>query len=264
MPYDTIIFHKEEPLATVTLNRPDRLNAIDGALATEFLDAVGVCAEDATIRALIVTGAGRGFCSGGDQKRERSPANNAHNAAAASTLVDLVHRLILALRNLPKPVIAAINGPAAGAGFNLALACDFRVAAETARFNEAFVKVGISPDSGGSYWLPRLVGLAKATELIFTGDMIDAREAERLGLVNKVVPGDQLEAAARELALRLANGPTLALGRAKVLLGKSQQNDLAAQLDLEREMLRLSYQTEDYREGVKAFVEKRAPAFTGR
>lgn len=161
-------------------------------------------------------------------------------------------------------MIAAINGPAAGAGFNLALACDFRVAAETARFNEAFVKVGISPDSGGSYWLPRLVGLAKATELIFTGDMIDAREAERLGLVNKVVPGDQLEAAARELALRLANGPTLALGRAKVLLGKSQQNDLAAQLDLEREMLRLSYQTEDYREGVKAFVEKRAPAFTGR
>jgi len=261
MPYDTIIFHKEEPLATVTLNRPDRLNAIDGALATELLDAIRVCAEDATIRALIVTGAGRGFCSGGDQKRERSPANN---PGTASTLVDLVHRLILALRNLPKPVIAAINGPAAGAGFNLALACDFRIASDTARFNEAFVKVGISPDSGGSYWLPRLVGLAKATELIFTGDMIDAREAERLGLVNKVVPGNQLEGAARELALRLANGATLALGRAKVLLNNSQQNDLATQLDLEREMLSLSYGSEDYREGVTAFKEKRVPTFKGR
>jgi 2-(1,2-epoxy-1,2-dihydrophenyl)acetyl-CoA isomerase len=218
------------------------------------------------VRALVLTGAGRGFSSGGDQKRDRSIEGQEGFFAGdpGGSLVERLNRCVLRLQRLPKPVIGCINGVAAGAGCNLALATDLRIAADTARFVEAFTRVGLVPDAGGTYFLPRLVGTAKAMELVLLAEIIDAQEALRIGLVNWVVPAEQLAAATQQLAERLAQGPTVAYGFAKTGLYQGLQMSLEDVLNMEARNQSVVSRTQDRVEGVAAFREKRAPRFIGR
>src|SRR5215472_12721924 len=209
--YKCLLYAVKHAIATLTLNRPERLNALGDTLRDDLHDAVQRAAADSDVRAIVLTGAGKGFCSGGDVKA----MNEAREARAERSIVDKVapqrDRVLRALRDAPQPVIAAVNGPAAGAGMNLALACDIRLASTTARFGQTFVKRGLHPDWGGTYFLPRVVGMAKAAELIFTGEMIDAAEAHRLGIVSAVYPPEDLLPAAHDLALKIAAGPPIAI-----------------------------------------------------
>lgn len=263
--YESLLVQTTEGICTITLNRPDSLNSINEAITSELAKVIrGLQREDA-VRAVILTGAGRAFCSGqdlGDLKKKYSDPN-----FKPHLMEDLKRRynpIVLGLRDLEKPVIAAVNGVAAGAGLSLALACDVRVASEKASFLEVFVNVGLVPDSGSSFFLPRLVGLGKALELCFTGDKVPADEALRLGMVNKVVPPDELMKAAHELAMRLAKLPTRAIGLMKRMLYQSFENDLAGMLELEAFAQETAALTADHREGVMAFLEKRPPQFTGK
>ena len=255
-----IIIEKRDGVATITLNRPEVLNAINTELAEELLEALQDAARDESVRAVILTGAGRAFSSGGDIREISgwtSPTEVRRNIVAGGGIA-------MAIANLPKPVIAAVNGVAAGAGCNVALAADIVIAADTALFAEIFVRVGLVLDFGGSYLLPRRVGLAKAKELAFTGRMVDAAEAERIGLVNQVVPADQLQETAWKLARQLADGPTVAIGLAKKILNESLENDLQSMIDREGYAQAIAFQTEDHREGIRAFKEKREPEFKGK
>jgi 2-(1,2-epoxy-1,2-dihydrophenyl)acetyl-CoA isomerase len=220
--------------------------------------------EDPAIRAIVLTGAGRGFCSGGDVK----VMNENKERGAGRPLIDKVapsrDRTVLAMRDAPKPLIAAVNGPAAGAGMNIALACDIRIASTTARFGETFAKRGLHVDWGGTYFLPRIVGMAKACELIFTGEIIDAEEALALGIVSKVVDPEELMPSAHELAQKIAAGPPIAIRLAKRALYRSQDCDLRSALEFETYAQNICSETEDAREGITAFVEKRPPRFQGR
>src|ERR1051326_8692531 len=197
--YDAIIFTSDGPIATITLNRPDKLNAFGGPMREEILDALGRIASDDAVRVLVVTGEGRGFSAGGDIDHLKQLRENKDEAGFRLVLAN-GQRITRLMRSLPKPVIAAINGPCAGAGFSFALGCDVRIASDAATFGASFARIGLHPDWGGSWFLPRLVGSANAGELIFTGSMISAHEAERIGLVNRVVPHDQLMPVVRELA----------------------------------------------------------------
>jgi 2-(1,2-epoxy-1,2-dihydrophenyl)acetyl-CoA isomerase len=259
---DTVLLEVSEHVATVTLNRPEKLNALSG----ELMDALGPIiervAEDCEVRCVVVTGAGRGFCAGGDIGSMASgEAVPDESPVAHLRRREEVSRL---LHEMPKPTIAMINGPAAGAGLSIALACDIRIAGESARMGTAFVRVGFSGDYGGTWMLQRLVGTAKARELYFTGDMIDAREAERIGLVNRTVPDDQLAGETRALAERIAKGPPIALARMKQNLNLGLHSDYATLLDAEAEGMIMTGITEDSREALKAFLEKRTPTFHGR
>jgi enoyl-CoA hydratase/carnithine racemase len=264
MPYDCLLYEVRDRIATLTLNRPERLNALGGTLRDDLHDAVLRSGADDEVRVLVITGAGRGFCSGGDVKS----MSERDQAGGVSPLQDKIapqrDQTILAMRDCPKPIIAAVNGAAAGAGMNLALACDMRVASTAAKFAQAFVKRGLHPDWGGSYFLPRVVGVAKACELIFTGETIDAAEALRLGIVNAVVEPEALMAKAYELAGKIAAGPPIAIRLAKRAIYHNQEVDLRAALEYETYAQNLCRETEDAKEGVKAFMEKRAPSFRGR
>jgi 2-(1,2-epoxy-1,2-dihydrophenyl)acetyl-CoA isomerase len=264
MSYQCLIYDVKDGIATLTLNRPDRLNALGGTLREDLLDAVTRVASDAEIRVVIVTGAGKGFCAGGDVKD--MAARRA--AGAARDVVERIapsrDRTLLAMREAPQPIIAAVNGAAAGAGMNLALGCDIRLASTAAKFSQAFVKRGLHPDWGGTYFLPRLVGMAKACELIFTGDLIDAEEALKLGLVSSVHSPEELMPAALRLAQRIAAGPPLAIRLAKRSLYHNETIDLRAALAVETFAQNVCYETEDAAEGARAFVEKRPPVFRGR
>ena len=262
MSYETILLDIEENVATITMNRPDRLNALDVEMGDEFLKAVGDCGADPQVRVIVLAGAGRAFSAGGDVKAFSESLNDP--VSYFKELLPRLHPGILEIRRTPKPVIARVQGFAAGVGMSLTLACDLVVAAESARFNIAYARVGLSPDGGSTYFLPRLVGLRKALEIFFTADVVDAAEAERLGLVNRVVPEAELEKATRELALRLARGPAVALARAKELVNRSLGESLESQLDSEEEAILRTVATEDFSEGVRAFVEKREPRFQGR
>ena len=264
MKYECLLYAVEDRIATLTLNRPERLNALGGTLREELYDAVTRTASDPNVGVLVITGAGRGFCSGGDVK---SMSERDQAGAATSTderLAPVRDRCILAMRDCPKPLIAAINGAAAGAGMNLALACDMRIASTAAKFSQAFVKRGLAPDWGGSYFLPRVVGVAKACELIFTGEAIDAAEALKLGIVNAVVAPAELMAAAMKLARKIAAGPPVAIALAKRAIHHNQEADLRSALEFETFAQGVCRDTEDAKEGVRAFVEKRAPVFHGR
>ncbi|MFQ6059124.1 MAG: enoyl-CoA hydratase/isomerase family protein [Anaerolineae bacterium] len=262
--YETILFTIEEGVATITLNRPESLNALNQQMAEELLDALERCKQDA-VRAVVIKGAGRGFCAGGDVRAMRELVEKGAPEEFFRDALGAVHQAILAIRNLPKPVLASIHGFASGAGFNLALACDLRIATETARFNQAFVRLGLIPDAGGTFFLPRMVGLGKASELFFSGEFLDAPEALRLGFLNRVVPEGELESATRELATRLAKGPTLAIGRIKALINQGLvATDLASHLEREQQAQIASSRTEDFQAGVAAFFEKREPEFKGR
>src|SRR5262247_4786624 len=262
--YKSLIYEVKDAIATLTLNRPERLNALGGTLRDDLYDAVVRASGDTEVRVIVITGAGKGFCAGGDVKA----MNEVKEGRAERPLIDKVaplrDRVLLAMRDAPQPVIAAVNGAAAGAGMNLALGCDIRLASTAAKFTQAFVKRGLHPDWGGTYFLPRLVGTAKACEMIFTGDVIDAAEAERLGIVSRVVAPEELMPTAYELARRIAAGPPVAIRLAKRSIYANADLDLRAALQNETMAQNICFETEDATEGIRAFGEKRAPVFKGR
>jgi 2-(1,2-epoxy-1,2-dihydrophenyl)acetyl-CoA isomerase len=263
MSYGNILFERNGGIARLTLNRPERLNSFNSQMHEEVRRALQEVKEDANCRVLILTGAGRGFCAGQDLgDRVVTPGG------AATDLGESIERhykpLILALRALPLPVVAAVNGVAAGAGANLALACDLVIAASSASFIQSFSKVALVPDSGGTWFLPRLIGQARAIGLAFLGEKLTAEQAADWGLIWRCVPDQEFPAAVEELAQRLAAAPTRALARAKEALYASGAHSLAQQLDVERDYQRELGHCPDYAEGVSAFLEKRTPRFTGR
>ncbi|HXF82227.1 MAG TPA: enoyl-CoA hydratase-related protein [bacterium] len=256
---ETIIAARADGVLTITLNRPEVLNAVNEQLASELHDALRDAARDTAVRCVVLTGAGRGFCSGADlRERAGSPVSYREHLDAT------FHPLIMTMRTMEKPLIAAVNGVAAGAGCSLALAADLRLASERASFIELFARIGLVPDSGSTWFLPRLVGLGKAFELTYTTDPVDAAEALRLGLVNRVVPHDELIAATTALAARLAAGPTKAYGLTKRALYYGQTATLEQSLAYEAQLQDIAGATADHREGVAAFLEKRPPAYEGR
>lgn len=261
MSYKNLILKKENGVATITLNRPEKLNAINNETIEDILEAFREVAEDNRVRAVIITGAGRAFCSGADLS---SPLFESEDATTYMKGMHRVHLLIMAIRNMPKPVIASVNGPAAGAGCNLALACDIIIASEKAKFIEPFVFRGLHPDCGGTYFLPRLAGLAKATEILLTCRMVDANEADRIGMVSRVVPADQLQSATEKLAMTLAKGAPVAISMAKASLNQALSSDLPTALECEAKAVTIANMTEDRNEGIAAFLEKREPLFKGK
>lgn len=263
MAFETILFDATDGVGTLTLNRPDRLNSFIPTMHEEIATALGTVESDASIRALLITGAGRGVCAGQDLNLRRD-AGGTQSFDAGSALERYYNPLIRRLKALRKPVIAAVNGPAAGAGANLALACDIVIAARSASFLQAFCRIGLVPDAGGTWFLPRLVGSARAMGLAMLGEPLPAETAAQWGLIWKVVDDDKLMEEARGLARKLAQGPTLGLGLIKEALNRSLENGLSAQLDAERDLQRIAARSEDFREGVAAFLEKRPAKFTGR
>ena len=261
MSFNTIEFAINEGVATLTLNRPRSLNSVTSEMHIEIREIMQQVEDDAAIRCLVITGAGRGFCAGQDLV----DGMEGSEVPDVGKLVDEYYNPFIArIMNLPKPVICAVNGVAAGAGVSIALACDLILAARSASFIQVFCKIGLIPDSGGSWNLPRSVGMARAKGLAMLGDKLDAEKAESWGLIWKCVDDDRLEEETWQLAAHLATQPTLALGRIKKLLHESGSNTLAEQLELERQVMVELGQSEDYREGVLAFMEKRPAAFKGR
>jgi len=264
MTYECLLYEVKDGIATLTLNRPDRLNALGGSLREDLYDAVTRSAADPEVRVMVITGAGKGFCSGGDVKAMGEAKAGQRERPLIEKIAPGRDRTLLAMREAPQPIIAAVNGAAAGAGMNLALGCDIRIASTAARFTQAFVKRGLHPDWGGTYFLPRVVGTAKACEMIFTGDVIDAAEAERLGIVSRVVAPEELMPAAYELARRIAAGPPVAIRLAKRSIYANADLDLRGALQVETMAQNICFETEDATEGIRAFGEKRAPVFKGR
>ena len=268
MAYQDIIYEVADRVATVTLNRPDKLNAWTGKMEAEVREAMLSADSDDRVRVIVLTGAGRAFCAGGDVK---GMAGRGGGGGRRPTLEESIRLLradqaaiSAAIYELGKPVIAALPGPAAGAGLSLALACDLRVMAESAFITTAFRNVGFSGDYGGSWFLTKLVGTAKARELYYLCDRIDAKECERLGIANRVVPDAALQEETLKLARRIASGPTIAQAYMKENLNRALEQGLRQCLDMEADRMMRTGQTEDHREAVKAFVEKRTPAFKGR
>jgi len=251
-------------VGTLTLNRPERLNALGADMRELLFEGLRAMAEDDAVRVVVITGAGRGFCSGGDVKEMSQRRAGGQGFSGQVEAKPIRDRILLFMREMPKPIIAAVNGVAAGAGMNLALAADLRIASDKASFSQAFIKRGLHPDWGGTYLLPRLVGTAKAAELIFFGDMVSAGEALQLGLVNRVVPEAEFAAEARDWAERLAAGPPVALALAKRGLYRNAEGDLPSALEYETLAQQVAWSSEDAGEGIKAFVEKRPPQFRGR
>jgi 2-(1,2-epoxy-1,2-dihydrophenyl)acetyl-CoA isomerase len=264
MTYKCLLYEVKDGIATLTLNRPERLNALGDTLREDFHDAITRASGDPDVRVIVVTGAGKGFCAGGDVKAMDAAREGRRERPLVEKIAPGRDRTLLAMREAPQPILAAVNGAAAGAGMNLALACDIRIASTTAKFSQAFVKRGLHPDWGGTYFLPRMVGMAKACELIFTGDVIDAAEALRLGLVSQVVAPEELMPTVYDLARKIAAGPPVAIRLARRALYENAERDLRAALEFETFAQNVCFETEDAREGIRAFVEKRPPVFHGR
>ena len=260
--YEYIQVTEAEGIATITLNRPDKLNAFVGHMRRDLAEALEHAGSDRNTRVVIITGAGRAFCAGGDIAF-MAELMQRRDAEEFSRILGAGRRVILAIRQMTKPVIAAINGPASGAGCNRALACDLRIAANTATFSQSFAKVGLHPDWGGTYFLPRLVTPNKACEMFFLGESIDANEAAQLGIVNRVVAPEELESATIELAQRLRAAPPIALAAAKHAVYMSQAAELDEMLRYETEAQLRCFDSDDGHEGIHAFLEKREPKFTG-
>jgi 2-(1,2-epoxy-1,2-dihydrophenyl)acetyl-CoA isomerase len=259
--HETVDLTTDGPAARILLNRPDALNAWNEQFGRDLLDAVTDVAEDDAVRALLITGAGRGFSSGADLKEQRTGADGAPDLSAR--LKEIYHPIITAVREMPKPVVAAVNGPAVGIGCSLALAADLIVAAESSYLLLAFVNIGLVPDGGSTAFLPARAGYARAAEMAMLGERVPAEQALEWGLINRVVPDDDLEGAGDALLQLLAHGPTRSYAGAKKLLNRRMYADLAGQLDAEAEAQREQGNSKDFIEGVLAFVEKRPPNFTG-
>lgn len=254
----SILFTVENGVAVITLNRPEKLNSFNREMAFGLQSVLDECADKA-IRAVYITGAGKGFCAGQDL----AEVVDVNGPGMAKILSEHYNPIVTRLRNLPKPVVAAVNGVAAGAGANIALACDIVVAASNASFVQAFSKIGLIPDSGGTYMLPRLIGWQKATALMMLGDKITAADAERMGMIYQVIPEEQFAASSLQLAQTLATMPTAGLAYTKMALNASVSNTLEAQLQLEDTLQQKAALTNDFKEGVQSFIGKRLPVFTG-
>jgi 2-(1,2-epoxy-1,2-dihydrophenyl)acetyl-CoA isomerase len=250
-----------DAVATITLNRPEKLNAFTGTMREELAETLRACESDASVRVVVLTGAGRAFCAGGDVEYMSGLQRNG-DVPSFRKLLDAGREVILQIATMPKPVIAAINGIAAGAGCNLALACDYRIASEQAKLSESFVRIGLHPDWGGTWLLPRLIGRSRALELMMTGRAVDAVEALAIGMVDRVTA--DLPAETEKLARTLAEAPPIAIAGIKRALDASERNDLRAQIELESEHQLRCFLSQDATEGMAAFFEKRAAKFSGK
>lgn len=257
-----LLIQRDGAVVTIIMNRPEVLNAFNDLLLQELTEAVEEAARDESIRCIVITGAGRAFGAGQDLV-SLSAVESSEQPVQISEHLKKYHRLLAAIRTMPKPVIAAIRGVAAGISCNLALGCDMRIAADNARLIQAFARIGLVPDGGGSYFLPRLVGLGRAMEIAMLADEISGPEAERIGLVNKCVPLDEFEVATAALAQRLAQGPTRTYALIKDMMYRSLDSDLQTSLKLEGELQNIAFTTADHKEGVAAFLQKRPPQFEG-
>ena len=263
MDYENIILRKEQNIATLILNRPQTINALTQQMTEEVIAALNNVALDDDVRVLIIGGAGRGFCSGHDVSESLFPSGASLEEARMSARRGLL-RVPAILHRMDKPTIAMVHGVALGFGCDLALACDLRVASEDARFSQGFLRLGLAPGMGGAWFLPRLIGLTKAAEILFTGDFLGAKEADRLGMLNKLEPIDKLEEETMELARRLAKGRPIAIRMAKQLMYRCLQVELEAALELSNLSETFTLLSEDYKEGEAAFGEKREAKYEGR
>jgi len=259
----SILLEINEGVALLTLNRPANLNSFNAEMHQQMRDALNQIRKDATVRSLVITGSGRGFCAGQDLS-DRNVAPGSEAPDLGESIEKRYNPMLRTLRDLPLPVICAVNGVAAGAGANIALACDITLAARSASFIQAFCKIGLIPDSGGTWTLPRLAGMARAKGMALLGDKISAEQAESWGMIWQCVDDEHLMEEAMKLAHHLASQPTKGLALIKRALNASANNTFDEQLDLERDLQRLAGRTEDYREGVAAFIEKRQPRFKGQ
>jgi 2-(1,2-epoxy-1,2-dihydrophenyl)acetyl-CoA isomerase len=256
----SIIFEQREGVAIIRLNRPEVYNSFNREMALDMQKRLDACKDDDNIRAIFITGMGKAFCAGQDLQEAIDP-----NGPELSKIVsEHYNPIITRLRRIRKPIVCGVNGVAAGAGANIALACDITVAAESASFIQAFSKIGLIPDSGGTYFLPRIIGMQKATALMMLGDKVGAKQAEEFGMIYKALPDESFEEQALAIALQLAQMPTKGLGFTKCALNRSFSNNLDQQLALEDELQTAAGATHDYKEGVNAFLEKRKPQFTGK
>ena len=260
--YETILFEKSGGVANIALNRPQKLNAFDGTMHEELYSALDEAAEDEGVRCIVLRGEGRGFSAGADLARIIENADG--DPDLGEYLRGSYSRLVKRMVETPKPIIASLHGPVYGAGVGIALACDLRIAAESAKFSVAFIKIGLMPDAGVTFFLPRVVGLGRAMQMSMLGDVVEAEEALRIGLVNKVAADDTLPEETQSFAEQLAALPTAALGRMKAALHASFEADLETALEREAEGQTFCGYTQDHREGVTAFFEKREAEFTGR
>ena len=262
--FETVDYKFSENVATMTLNRPDALNALSSQLCLDLRKAIEKGIEDRA-RVFVLTGSGRAFCAGGDLREMQSMwEKEGRIEAFLEEPLKVLHEVIVLIRETPIPFIASINGVCAGAGTNFALACDLILAGENVSFNQAFVKIGLSPDCGGSFFLPRAIGDKLAAELLMTGESITAERAAQIGMINRVVADEKLAEETSKMAKRMSFAPTASIGRIKKMLNATFSNDLKSQLELEHELQIESGKANDFKEGVKAFFEKRPPNFTGK
>ncbi len=262
MSYETIIYELKEGIATLTLNRPEVFNSLNEQMHKELKTVIAGIKKDKTIRVLIITASGKAFCAGQDLN-DRSVNNGDEKLDLGESIERKYNPLIKSIYNLEIPVICKINGVAAGAGVGIALACDFVIAVDTASFIQAFCKIGLVPDSGNSYFLPKLVGMARAKELCMLGDKLSATTAQEYGLISRVYPKETIDEEVQKLAVHFSNAPTFGLSLIKKALNESMDNSLNEQLELEKNLQRIAGHSNDYKEGVAAFLEKRTPNFKG-
>jgi 2-(1,2-epoxy-1,2-dihydrophenyl)acetyl-CoA isomerase len=264
MDYSKLRFEKSDGVALITFNRPDRSNAFDDAMIAEMHDALKDVEREADVRCVVLTGAGKNFCAGQDLGAILNRYNSPQGVHFRDHLLKSYNQMVARMRAMEKPFIAAINGAAAGAGLGLACACDLRHAAENAKFRMAFIGIALSPDSATSFFLPRIVGLGRATEMALTNELIDAHKALAFGLVNRVLTAEELLPKTMEFAKELAKAPTKSVGLTKRAFNRSMFTDLDRALDYEAYLQEVAGQTQDHREGVNAFLEKRAPVYVGK